>query len=259
MNEYESIAKTRQSFETSFAEENFYNSQTQDKEHLTKILAALDVHENCRILDLGSGSGYLSFSIAVQNLNSRVVGLDIVSKTLENNKAKATEQGITNLDFVSYDGVTFPFEDNTFDIVVTRYALHHFPNMKRAFGEISRVLKPNGQLFLTDPTPNREDENRFVDAYMQLKDDGHIKFYTMAEFEKIANSVSLKLEKSFFTQIRFPRKRTQDCENLLANENETMIQSYAISVLGSEIWITEKVLNLSFRNCKKVRECVTVV
>lgn len=250
MDEHESIKKTRQSFENSFAEKNFYNSQTQDNEHLGKILTALTIHENCNVLDLGSGSGYLSFPIAAQNPNSQVVGLDIVSTTLENNKSKAKKQGLTNLDFVSYDGITFPFEDNAFDVVVTRYALHHFPNIKKAFCEISRVLKPNGQLFVADPTPNSEDENRFIDTYMKMKEDGHIKFYTMEEFDNLARSVGLKLENSFFTQIRFPRKLTQDYDKIVAAVNQKVSMSYAIAILGSEIFITEKVLNLSFQNCK---------
>lgn len=247
MNEYESIAKTRQSFENSFAQGNFYNSQTQDDEHLAKILAALTLHENYCVLDLGSGSGYLSFPIAVQNPSCQVVGLDIVGKALVNNKGKAEKQGITNLDFICYDGVTFPFEDNTFDLVVTRYALHHFPNIERAFGEISRVLKPYGQLFLTDPIPNNGDKNRFVDTYMQLKDDGHMKFYTVDEFEKLACAVGLKLERNFFTQIRFPRKWNLNYSNLLAQTDEDIRNDYNVKILNDEIWITEKVLNMSFQ------------
>ena len=54
-----------------------------------------------------------------------VVGLDIVEKTLEENQRKAELEGINNLRFVSYDGMDFPFDDNSFDIVITRYALHH--------------------------------------------------------------------------------------------------------------------------------------
>ncbi len=42
---------------------------------------------------------------------------------------------------ISYDGSTFPFEDNSFDLVVTRYALHHFPEIRKSIREVAWVLK----------------------------------------------------------------------------------------------------------------------
>ena len=61
-------------------------------------------------------------------------------------------------------------------MVITRYSLHHFPNLDKTFNEIDRVLKNSGLLFISDPKPNDIDINRFVDKYMQKKKDGHIKF-----------------------------------------------------------------------------------
>ena len=59
-----SIAETREEFEKSFAAGDFYNKQTQDSEHLERILSFIDVKKGMRILDLGTGSGYLSFPIS---------------------------------------------------------------------------------------------------------------------------------------------------------------------------------------------------
>ena len=67
-----------------------------------------------------------------------------------------------NLSFVNYDGVNFPFEDGSFDMGITRYALHHFPDITRSIGEVSRVLKKGGRLFISDPCPNDCDDSRFV-------------------------------------------------------------------------------------------------
>ncbi|WP_051213103.1 hypothetical protein [Butyrivibrio fibrisolvens] len=51
-----SIAETRIEFEKSFAAGYFYNKQTQDSEHLERILNFIDVKKGMRILDLGTGS-----------------------------------------------------------------------------------------------------------------------------------------------------------------------------------------------------------
>ena len=82
----------------------------------------MKIREGIKILDLGTGSGYLSFPIAKNNPGCEVVGLDIVSEVLKANRARADEEGMKNLSFVSYDGIDFPFEKDFFDLVVTRYA-----------------------------------------------------------------------------------------------------------------------------------------
>ncbi|MDO5602120.1 MAG: class I SAM-dependent methyltransferase, partial [Oscillospiraceae bacterium] len=181
-----SIEDTKKGFEESFEAENFYNRQTQDDAHLARILRCLKISDGMRILDLGTGTGYLAFAIArLGYAKAEITGLDIVGQALEKDRARAATAGLKNIRFVCYDGLTFPFADEVFDMVVTRYALHHFPAIEDTFQEISRVLKPNGIFFLADPAPNDDDTKRFVDAYMQMKNDGHIKFYTKNEWQKI--------------------------------------------------------------------------
>ena len=76
---------------------------------------------------------------------------------------------IRNISFISYNGIDFPFVDSEFDMVISRYALHHFPDIQKSISEISRVIKQGAFLFISDPTPNVNDTSRFVDGYMQLK------------------------------------------------------------------------------------------
>ena len=106
-----------------------------------------------KILDLGTGTGYFAFAIAQKHSQIEIVGLDIVEKTLLMNQRKAEIMG-----------------------------LHHFPVIEDTFQEIKRVLKSNAKFFIADPAPNCNDKERFVDAYMQMKKDGHIQFYTLEEW-----------------------------------------------------------------------------
>lgn len=100
---------------------------------------------------------------------------------MEVNRSKAKEENVRNISFITYDGIDFSFSDGEFDMVISRYALHHFPDIQKSISEVSRVIKQEGFLFISDPTPNVSDTSRFVDGYMQLKKDGHIKFYTKEE------------------------------------------------------------------------------
>lgn len=254
MNYKDSIEQTKQGFEESFQVGTYYNKQTRDDMHLELILGCIQVEPGMRILDLGTGSGYLAFSFADKYKQVEVVGLDIVEKTLEKNRREAELKSIKNLRFVCYDGMDFPFEDNTFDIVITRYALHHFPAINDTFREISRVLKKNGAFFLSDPTPNDDDVERFVDEYMQMKKDGHIKFYIKDEWRQIGSLVDLTYIDGFETVIRFPRKKETALEfdEIVGRHNETTIRGYKVEIIEDEIWISEKVNNLMFRNDKQL-------
>ncbi|MCR0505766.1 class I SAM-dependent methyltransferase, partial [[Clostridium] innocuum] len=115
MNVENSIMATKQGFEDSFSSREYYDKQTQDGNHLNNILDFLPFKANMKLLDLGTGSGYLSFPIAKKYPNSFIVGLDIVEKALEVNRFKAKEENIQNISFITYDGVDFPFADNEFD------------------------------------------------------------------------------------------------------------------------------------------------
>ena len=200
------------------------------------------------ILDLGAGSGYLSFPIAKENRSCKVVGLDIVSKALEVNRERADRENLSNLSFVSYDGIDFPFADASFDMVITRYALHHFPDIEHSIGEVSRVLKKNGSFFVSDPCPNDCDSSRFVDEYMQMKKDGHIKFYTKKEWEDICGKFEMKMSDFFESSIRFPRKRdtAYGFDGLLKKHEQSVIDSYDLVVTDTEIYVTERVNNILF-------------
>ena len=86
---------------------------------------------------------------------------------------------------------------------------------------------------------------------MQLKKDGHIKFYTKDEWLQICRKYGLRFEKSFDSTIRFPKnKDTADgFDELLKKHDKEIIESYELEVVGNEIYITECVNNILF--CKR--------
>lgn len=243
-----SIVATKQGFENSFSSGDFYNKQTQDEHHLKNILDFLPLKADMKILDLGTGSGYLSFPIAKKNPTISIIGLDIVEKALEVNRFKAKKENIRNIRFVSYNGIDFPFANNEFDMVISRYALHHFPDIQKSIFEVSRIIKQGGFFFISDPTPNANDASRFVDEYMQLKKDGHIKFYTKDEWLQICGKYGLQFKKSFDSTIRFPRKKdtAYGFDELLKKHDKKIVEGYELEMVGDEIYITEQVNNILF-------------
>lgn len=246
----DSIQATKQGFEKSFQEGTLYNRQTQDEEHLQRILEAVKIEHHNDILDLGTGSGYLAFAMAKAAPAANVTGLDIVEKALEENRRIASEKQLQNVTFTAYDGMDFPFPEEAFDLITTRYALHHFPDIQHTFAQVSRILKKGGQFFIADPTPNEGDDERFVDDYMRMKPDGHIKYYEKAEFEEYASEAGLQLVDAFQTEICFPRLKETAVgfDSIMNRHNKDVIEGYKVRVTddGKYIYITQKVWNLLF-------------
>ena len=150
--------------------------------------------------------------------------------------------------FVHYDGIDFPLEDDFFDLVVSRYALHHFPDIEHSLGQVARVLKSGGKFFVSDPCPNDCDSNRFVDDYMRLKDDGHIKFYTKTEWQDICARHGLKFLDSFDSAVRFPKQKdtAPSWQEVLAKHDKAVIASYDFFEAETELFLTEQVNNILF-------------
>lgn len=97
-----------------------------------------------RVLDLGCGPGTLSESMA--RVAQSVVGVDFLESMIE--QAKRMRAGAT---FRVADGEDLPFEDGGFDVVVCCYTAHHFEQPAKVFGEIRRVLAPNGRVVVLHP------------------------------------------------------------------------------------------------------------
>ena len=247
MNAKEQIAAAKQGFEQSFAAGDFYNKQTQDANHLQQILSFLPLKSGMRVLDLGTGSGYLAFALAAAHPDIEITGLDIVEQALDVSRKRAAREQLANLHFVSYDGMRFPFADGAFDLVMSRYALHHFPDIRSSIAEIGRVLTYDGCFFLSDPAPNACDTAGFADAFMQVKQDGHIRFYAAGEWDALCGEQGMQRIGAFDSKIRFPRKNNAAYAALMQQYPKDITGSYEIAESGDEIWMTEQVSNLLYQ------------
>jgi len=113
------------------------------KEIFTQVLG-----KNClNLLDVGTGPGIVAFLLA--ELGHRVTAMDfseaMLANAIRNNKALGLD-----VDFRKGDAENLPFEDKTFDAVVSRYVLWTVSDPKKAIREWKRVLKPRGKVIIID-------------------------------------------------------------------------------------------------------------
>ncbi|GAB7352671.1 hypothetical protein MBLNU459_g3034t1 [Dothideomycetes sp. NU459] len=96
------------------------------------------------ILDVGSGPGTISTSLAKLVPSGHVTGVDYSSGPLAAARAHASAEDVHNIDFRVGDINALPFEDASFDVVHAHQVLQHVADPVGALREMRRVAKPGG-------------------------------------------------------------------------------------------------------------------
>src|ERR1700730_17306418 len=137
-----------------------------------ELLDRLNLRGDERILDLGCGRGAVLLMAAQHLTTGRAVGVDLWrSVDQSGNSAEATrrnaiQQGLADrVELHTGDMTALPFEDNSFDVVVSSVAIHNIPGRagrEKAIDEAVRVLRPGGRLLIADLRATRQHQMRLA-------------------------------------------------------------------------------------------------
>lgn len=150
---------------------------------MLRMVEAAELSGREKILDAGCGAGHtaLAFAPAV----AEVVAMDLSTAMLAQVGHLAAERGIDNIRLHQGDVEKIPFDDHTFDVVVSRYSAHHWPNPHQALQEIKRVLprQRGGQFILADiVSSDSHTVDTFIQAIELLRDPSHVRDHTVGQW-----------------------------------------------------------------------------
>jgi ubiquinone/menaquinone biosynthesis C-methylase UbiE len=112
--------------------------------------AALGPYE--RSLEIGAGTGYFTLNLLRAGIVREAVATDISAGMLRALEANAKRLRVSVETQVA-DAEALPFEHESFDFVFGHAVLHHLPDLRQAFSEFARVLRPGGTLvFAGEPS-----------------------------------------------------------------------------------------------------------
>ncbi len=105
-----------------------------------------------RSLEVGAGTGYFSLNLLQAGVVQEATCTDISPGMVETLAANAQRLRLS-VRTARADAESLPFADQSFDLVLGHAVLHHLPNLRRAFTEFHRVLRPGGRIvFAGEPS-----------------------------------------------------------------------------------------------------------
>ena len=115
--------------------------------HLVKLC---NVSSGDRVFDVACGTG--NTAITARRNGSKVTGIDFTPQMLTQAKAEATLAEADDITWIEGDAEDLPFEDSSFDVVLSSFGHMFAPHPKVAIGEMLRVMEPGGRIaFATWP------------------------------------------------------------------------------------------------------------
>lgn len=115
-----------------------------------EFLKRLPIQPGMRLLDVATGAGQIAIPAAFAG--AHVTGIDIATNLIEQARARAKAEGL-QIQFDEGDAEMLPYEDQSFDLVVSLIGAMFAPRPERVAAELIRVSKPGGRIVMANWTP----------------------------------------------------------------------------------------------------------
>jgi SAM-dependent methyltransferase len=116
-----------------------------------RLVEACGIGPGMRVLDVAAGTGNASIPAALRG--ARVTASDLTPELLDAGRARARAEGL-ELDWVEADAEHLPFDDESFDVVISSIGAMFAPHHQDVADELVRVCRPGGTIGLLSWTPD---------------------------------------------------------------------------------------------------------
>ena len=121
-------------------------NKEENKEYLEKALSSITSDFSGKLLEVPVGTGILTMPLYKKLKKADIVCLDYSPEMMARAEYRANEMNIENIKFMQGDVGKLPFDNESFDTVLSLNGFHAFPDKDAAYSETYRVLKKGGIL-----------------------------------------------------------------------------------------------------------------
>jgi ubiquinone/menaquinone biosynthesis C-methylase UbiE len=138
------------------------------------------------VLDVACGAAHAAEQVATHV--RQVVGVDLTPALLEAGADRLRKAGIENVLLQEGNAADLPFVDASFDLVMCRGALHHFPRPAQAVAEMARVCRRGGRVVVSDMVAPSADVREAFDELHRCLDPSHAGVLLEGELTELLRS-----------------------------------------------------------------------
>ena len=156
-----------------------------------------------QVLDIATGGGHTGLFFA--SLGHNVTLSDITQAMLDRASEAARDRGL-NVQTRLHSAESFPYPNESFDLVTCRVAAHHFSSPETFVCETARVLLPGGCFLLIDGTveDNQPEAEEWSHQVEKLRDPSHHRFVTPQTWQRYCEQCGLRVVHSGLTPFKQP-------------------------------------------------------
>lgn len=214
------------------------------------------LHDSAVILDHGAGTGAISNYILLHSTAQiSIKAVDICKPMLDKIENPSIEKYVSSVE-------KLPFDDDSFDVVVSRQCLHYVENIENALSEIRRVLKPEGIFVLCQIVPIESSTKDFWIDMMRIRQPLRKIFYSAEEWINHIKALGFCLEKYVELQLPYsvnawaklyaadPEIDATPYITYIKNAPHQYLEEYQVRICDDKVFITGKAATFKFINRK---------
>jgi len=157
-------------------------------------------------LDVACGTGEVIYRLAGKYPSVNFFGVDFTEAMVE--VAAQKNYGFGNVKIIKADAAKLPFNDKTFDFILSSDALHHFSEPELAIKEMNRVVKDKGFLLIVDPSADGKIKRLMINFFGKLLETAD-RYYSQKDIETLLKKSGFEVESEFtyyFNNFVFAKK-----------------------------------------------------
>ena len=220
------------------------------RERIERLVNAINLASDARVLEIATGPGHVAMALAARC--REVVGVDITEAPLAIAERTRKERGLANVRFQRADADQLPFADCEFDVVLCRFAFHHFEDPTVPLREMGRVCRAGGKVAVEDLTASEiAARAEFYNRFERLRDLSHTRALPMSELLRIFGAQGLEIESVYTSEVlqqlerwlansQTPEDRAAEVRSMFARDERDDVSGTRPFCREGEVYFTHK-------------------